>query len=177
MAFGISIKATGSTGSPVRNIWDRFGELEASPSMAALNYPPHITLGVYDDISEATLCKAMRTLFSVHPKITLVFTHIAFFERPALVFYAVPSLSLELLQVHRALHKMIEPTLCREHYLPHVWVPHCTVATNVSATKSHSAIAMANRAIDHFEVVFDMADCIEFYPVRIIEETPLRSLG
>ena len=35
------------------------------------------------------------------------------------------------------------------------------------------AKALAARKIEPFEVVFNTADCVEFYPVRIIEEAPL----
>jgi hypothetical protein len=49
-------------------------------------------------------------------------------------------------------------------------VPHCTLATNVTDVGKAGALAIADEPIDAFEVRFGWADCVEFYPVRIIEE-------
>jgi 2'-5' RNA ligase len=173
MAFAISIRAMGATGSALRDLWNRFGEFEPSPSMVALNYPPHVTLAVYDGISGSILCEALRSIFRAHPPIKLRFRRLAFFERPRLVFYAVPDRSTGLLAVHGALHQLVDRWSCREHYLPDIWVPHCTLATQVDAKNSPLAKALADSVIDPFEVIFDVADCVEFHPVRIIEEVPL----
>jgi hypothetical protein len=59
MPFAINIKAAGVTRSGIEALWAEFSQFEDAPSMVALNYPPHITLAVYEDISGtrcATLC-------------------------------------------------------------------------------------------------------------------------
>jgi hypothetical protein len=58
-------------------------------------------------------------------------------------------------------------------YQPGVWVPHCTLATQVTADNKEEAIALAAETIEPFEVLFDKAECVEFYPIRIIEECSL----
>ena len=174
MAFGISIKAVGPTASAIRELWDQFGALEVSPSMAALGYPPHVTLGVYDAVPEPTLRAALRAVFDKHPPVTLRFAKLAFFEQPDLVVYAVPDNSSLLLQAHEALNQLIDVALCRAHYQPGHWVPHCTLATDFHVKTRPSAKALAALPIDPFEVIFDVAECVEFYPVRPIEDVPLK---
>ena len=44
------------------------------------------------------------------------------------------------------------------------------MATQVSVGKKDEAIALAAETIVPFEVTFDKAECVEFYPIRIIEE-------
>lgn len=145
--------------------------------MPALGYPPHVTFAVYDTISETRLRDALRLAFARRPPIRLRFSKLSYFEAPDLVFWAAPDSSDALLQVHAALHRSIEPSLCHAHYRPTDWIPHCTLATDVSPAKKTAAIARASRAIDPFEVVFDAADCAEFYPVRVIDEASLIEPG
>ncbi len=141
--------------------------------MLALNHPPHVTLAVYDSIPERQLREALRFAFGVHPPVRLRFDKIAFFEAPELVFWAAPEGSEPLLHAHSAIHELIDPRLCRSHYQPGVWVPHCTLATQVTAANEAEAMALAAEAIEPFEVIFDKAECVEFYPIRTIEECSL----
>ena len=55
MAFAISLKATNDTADPIRELWEEVAQLESRPSIAALDYLPHLTLAVYDDIPPAVL--------------------------------------------------------------------------------------------------------------------------
>jgi 2'-5' RNA ligase len=173
MAFGIGITAPGETASRLREYWSIFSRFERAPSMAALNHPPHVTLAVYDSILERQLTEALHSIFAAHPPIPLRFDKIAFFETPELVFWAAPDRSEPLLHAHSAIHELIDPGLCRTHYQPGIWVPHCTVATQVTASNREEAIALATETIEPFEVLFDTAECVEFYPIRTIEECSL----
>jgi 2'-5' RNA ligase len=173
MAFGIGITASGETQSQLREYGAKFSRFERAPSMVALDHPSHVTLAVYDSIPECRLSEALRSVFGVHPPIRLRFNKLAFFETPELVFWAAPERSEHLLHAHSAIHELIDPSLCRSHYQPGVWVPHCTLATQVTAGNKEEAIALATETIEPFEVLFDKAECVEFYPIRIIEECPL----
>ena len=170
MAFGIGITASRETGSRLRDYWAKFSRFERYPSMAALDHPPHLTLAVYDCIPERQLSEALGAVFGAHPPVRLRFSKLAFFETPELVFWAAPDTSKHLLHAHSAIHELIDPGLCRSHYRPGIWVPHCTLAIQVSAGKKEEAIALAAETIVPFEVIFDKAECVEFYPIRIIEE-------
>jgi 2'-5' RNA ligase len=173
MPFAININTSGGAGASIRGYWAKLGSLEPVPSMVALDYPPHVTLAIYDIISTGELRETLRAAFGGCPPIRLRFDRLAYFEQPQLVFSAAPEPSESLLHVHAAIHTLIDPSLCREHYRPGAWVPHCTLATNVSANNRHEARALADKKIEPFDVIFDKADCVEFMPVRIIEEYAL----
>ncbi|HYP37144.1 MAG TPA: 2'-5' RNA ligase family protein [Stellaceae bacterium] len=173
MAFGIGITAPGETGWRLREYWSKFSRFERAPSMVALDHPPHVTLAVYDSIPERQLSEVLRSVFGVHPPLRLRFNKLAFFEMPELVFWAAPEQSEQLLHAHSAIHELIDPWLCRSHYQPGVWVPHCTLATQVTAGNKEEAIALAAGTIEPFEVLFDKAECVEFYPIRTIDECAL----
>jgi 2'-5' RNA ligase len=133
MAFGIGITASDETGSRLREYWAKFSRFERAPSMLDLDHPPHVTLAVYDSIPERQVSEALRSVFGVHPPLRLKFHKLAFFETPDLVFWAAPEKSEHLLHAHAAIHELIDPCLCLSHYQPGVWVPHCTLATQVTA--------------------------------------------
>jgi len=141
--------------------------------MVALNYPPHVTLAIYDNISVGKLRETLRAVFGARARIRLRFDRLAYFEQPQLVFWAAPEASDPLLHAHAALHRLIHPSLCREHYRPGAWVPHCTLATDVSPNNRQQAFDLADQKIAPFDVVFDKADCVEFMSVRVLEEYAL----
>lgn len=170
MAFAISVKALGETAARITDYWSKFSQFEQAPSMAALDYPPHVTLAVYDGIPEQRVREALAPVFREQHALPLRFRRLNYFESPQLVFWADPAPSKPLFEVHAAIHSLIAPSHCREHYRPGSWVPHCTLATQVSPGNTASAIAFVSEPIKPFDVIFDCADCAEFYPVRVVEE-------
>src|SRR5262249_53369483 len=135
---------------------------------------PHVTLAVYDSIPEDQLSDALRYELGAFPPFRLRFAKLAHFESPQLIFWATPEASELLSRGHTAIHRRIDPTLCREHYRPDRWTPHCTLATKVTAANKARAVALMEKGIEPFDVVFDRADCVEFHPVRIIDECILQ---
>jgi 2'-5' RNA ligase len=174
MAFAISLKAANDTVGPIRTLWEELAPLESHSSMAALGYPPHLTLAVYDDIAPDRLRVVLGEAFAGTSGLRLTFTRLRFFNDP-LVLWAEPSPSAALVEVHAKVHARIDPTLCHPHYRPGAWVPHCTLATEIRTECRTDAIAFAGRPIPAFEVVFDVADCVSFPPVVVIDERPLAS--
>ena len=61
--------------------------------MAALNYPPHITLAVYDDIHPDQLEAALTASFAGVSALRLTFTRLRFFDDAPLVLWADPAYS------------------------------------------------------------------------------------
>ncbi len=170
MAFGISINARGEDAQLLRNFWNLFSRFEHSPSMAQLNYPPHLTLAAYDTIDELQLRRTLEAAFSGQSTFQLRFERIGIFTEPQLVFWADPAPSIALQRAHMAIHELIDPALCREHYRPGIWVPHSTIALQVRAENREQATALAACEFAPFDVVFDTVCCAEFLPVRVIEE-------
>jgi 2'-5' RNA ligase len=173
MAFAISLKAANSTADPIRALWAEVARFESRPSMAALGYPPHITLAVYDAVDPERLRAVLRDAFMGACALRLTFTRLRVFDDDPLVLWAEPSYLGALSGMHARVHDRIDPRLCRPHYRPDAWVPHCTLGTQIVAERRAEAAAFAARPIQAFEVVFDVADCVSFPPVAVIEERPL----
>ena len=59
MPFGINLRSDHQSADSIRSLWQMCNVLQESPSMAALGYPPHITLAVYDNIETNLLFDAL----------------------------------------------------------------------------------------------------------------------
>ena len=173
MPFAIGIKAANDTARHIRDLWDRLGGFEDVPSMRALNYPPHITFAVYDRIDGDSLGNSLRNVFAGQSALRLAFERLRYFDSPSLVLWAAPVETPALRRLHQAIRRQIDAALCRPHYRPGAWVPHCTLATRIRDDRRAKALAFVDRPMQPFEVVFDVADCIAFAPVRVIDSCAL----
>ena len=176
MAFAISLKAVNDTAAPIRVLWQEVARFESRPSMVDLDYPPHLTLAVYDNHPRVQAGAVLRQAFAGRSALCLTFTRLRFFDDP-LVLWAEPSPSADLTSAHARVHACIDPQLCHPHFRPGVWVPHCTLGMGILAKHREEAIALADRPIPSFEVVFDVADCVSFAPVVVVAEQPLDRPG
>jgi 2'-5' RNA ligase len=176
MPIAISVKAANETASKIRALWEQASRFEDQSSMHALAYPPHITLAIYDDIERDEVISALDAAFLGKSVFRIAFNGLRYFEATPFVLWAEPTFCSALNQAHAKLHDLIDPALCRAHYRPDAWVPHCTLATQVKSDCLSEALEFANRAIKPFEVVFDTADCVNFPPVAIIKECALLSI-
>jgi hypothetical protein len=107
---------------------------------------------------------------------TVRFERLDYFEAPhAIILWAAPVLPKKVYSVYDHIHSKIDTNLCRPHYRPGAWVPHCSLALSVDLAKKEEAIAMARQSIEPIEVIFDAADCVSFLPVEVLHEKALRS--
>lgn len=173
MAGAINIKSINASARNILNLWDDVSGLEEMPSMAGLNYPPHFTFAIYDEIEVDVLRNATKEVFENLSSVFIIFDKIAYFDVEELVLWASPKDKSELLELHKAIHAIIPQELCREYYRPNVWVPHCTLGFKVRPECKDAALKMVGDMALPFEVEFNYADCVEFLPVRILEEFQL----
>lgn len=175
MTYAISLKCTNETAAAVLTLWDEAAAFEQVPSMRALNYPPHITFAVYDECPWDRPEVILDDVFAAQPTLSVDFSGIGHFPNERLVLWARPVANADLLRLHAALHRQINPTACHAHYRPGTWVPHCSLATRVPPAQSAAALDWARRRRMAFSIRFDAADCVRFPPVDVLTETRLAS--
>ncbi|MFK0165800.1 2'-5' RNA ligase family protein [Rhizobium sp. NPDC090279] len=174
MPYAIVLKCANDTAAPVMDLWQEASRFETAPSMQALNYPPHLTLAVYQEIAVSSLFAAARKTFANMPPLTVEFSGIGHFPNEMLVLWARPTDDRVLREIHRAVHDEIDPVLCHEHSRPDRWQPHCTIAMKIPASSADQALTWAARTDARFTLTFDVVDCISFPPVEILKEVKLR---
>ncbi|AWL99413.1 2'-5' RNA ligase family protein [Bradyrhizobium amphicarpaeae] len=177
MALAINIRADNESAGEIERLWDQVAAFEVEPSMRALGYRPHFTFAIYDgpEIDEKSAWEAMLAAIAGETQLRIAFNRIRWFEGSPLVLWAEPVVDETLARIHGAISAAIDPARCRPHYRPGAWTPHCTLGTAIADGRRNDAIAFA-RAFDRsFQVLFDVADCVVFPPVRIIAERKLPS--
>ncbi len=167
MGSAIAISVNNDTGEHIKRLWRKMNEFEQEPSMEALCYPPHFTFAIYEDANIDHLGEAVSDVFGDVGMIHLEFDQIGHFDASPLVLWASPRNAEILADLHAAIHGRIDPTTCHEHYRTEMWVPHCTLATEIATSSREAALIFAEKDIAPFDVVFDAVDYISLPPVAI----------
>lgn len=174
MGFCFNIRISDATAHAVTALWDEISPFEDKPSMRAIGYPPHLTFAIYDtdEVAIESRRTAIDRAAAGKTELRLTFNRIRTFAGPPLVLWLDPAPKDTLRQMHDAIHAVIDPRLCRPHYRPGFWVPHCTLGMAIASEQSEKAAMFAEnfRGVD---AVFDVVDCVTFPPLRIAAETRL----
>ena len=175
MALALSLSSSNASAAAITSLWDELSVFEDRPSMRTLNYPPHITFAVYDapDVTEKLATALMRQTANGRAAIEIGFNRIRHFPGSPLILWADPEPKQALLEMHQHIHSEIEPELCRSHYRPGSWSPHCTLATRILPDHDAEALAFADGFRGGVRVIFDRIDCVQYPPVRVLAEAGL----
>jgi 2'-5' RNA ligase len=175
VALAINIRADNSSAGVIERLWDHVASFEAQPSMRALGYSPHLTFAIYDAaaIDEKAAWGAMRAAVADEAQLRIEFKRLRWFEGSPLILWAEPISNAALTRIHSSISAVIDPAHCRPHYRPGIWTPHCTLGMHIADERRDDAIAFARSFDDKIEVLFDVADCVAFPPVRLMAEQRL----
>lgn len=175
MALAINIRADNGSAGEIERLWDHVAAFEAEPSMRALGYRPHLTFAIYDSlaIGEKTAWGAMLAAVVCEAQLRIEFKRLRWFEGSPFVLWAEPTSNEALTRIHSSISAAIDPAHCRPHYRPGMWTPHCTLGMHIADERRDDAIAFARSFDDTIEVLFDVADCVAFPPVRVMVEQRL----
>ena len=173
VSAAICVKSVNETARLVSALWTQVGLLEHQPSMQALNYPPHFTFAIYDAIDANVLRSAASEVFSDCRKFNVRFEAIRYFDAQPLTLWLEPADPQVLQALHEAVHRSIDPALCKPHYRPDAWISHCTLGTDIRSENREAALEMTGSMSEPIDVVFDVGDCVLFPPVEVLEEYEL----
>jgi 2'-5' RNA ligase len=179
MGFSLSLKSTNASATAVEALWHEVGAFEDAPSMRALDYPPHVTFAVYDGdaVSEVQARHALDRASAGEAKVGIAFDRMRTFAGPPLVLWLAPEPREALARMHQAIHAAIDPALCRPHYRPGAWTPHCTLGMRIRDERRDDALAFAKSFRGGVAVVFDAIDVMAFPPLRLVAERRLSDPG
>jgi 2'-5' RNA ligase len=173
MAFAINLRSDDASAARLRALWKEAARFEDKPSMESLNYQPHITFAIYEEIELEQLRNVARLAFEKQSRITLSFARIRYFDGSPLILWAEPSPTPEIKRLHEMIHRNISPSLCHVHYRPTCWTPHVSLAVRIREERRREALTFCERPMQAIEVRFDVGDIVSFHPVRVIDQWPL----
>lgn len=143
--------------------------------MSARAYRPHFTFLIYDPpaIDEVTARHALLRVAKSEAQVRIEFRRIRWFVGAPLFLWAEPVNDEALKRWHASVSAVIDPDHCRPRYRPGNWIPHCTLLRASSISGTMRALAFSRSFNRSFTVLFDIADCVLFPPVRAIAEQNL----
>ncbi len=179
MPFALGVKSVNASAGAIVSLWDQVSVFEDSPSMRALNYPPHITFAIYDvpEVTREMAVAAMKGVALGRTTIEITFDRIRTFDGPRLILWAAPEQKEVLFDMHHRIHSVISPEFCVPHYRPGNWVPHCTLAMRIVSERNADALAFAAAFRGAVRVIFDVVDCVALQPLNVVAEAPLNAPG
>jgi 2'-5' RNA ligase len=155
-------------------LWRRLADEGISDSMARLGYRPHLTLAIATDADVPAAIRVLEDFAATHAALEAPFVGIGAFLAPARVLWAAPRIDRALLDLQAALHEALAwPG--HPHYAPGSWVPHCTLAEDLTL---EAFARVAERVARHWQpltAMLDRIDLVRFRPVEILWQHPLRS--
>ena len=174
MGHAIAIKIENESAKYIESLWQTSSQFENEPSMRALNYPPHITMAIYENISESVLFSAFDFFANELSQISITFNNLKTFEtEKTIVLWAQPEASKKLNALHQEIHTMLDPKLCVQNYRPEFWIPHCTLATEIDISRKNDVANLLSDTVESIVVIFDVIDCVSLYPIKVVRDKKL----
>ena len=169
MGYAVELFYDHESESAVREIWDGLGAALGKPSLSELGGRPHVSLAVYGDGLDTTGFQESLHEFanSIDP-FDFCLSSVGSFPGQEGVVFLAPVVSLQMLDVHARFHKVFSRNdeLGMAYYLPGNWVPHCTVAIDLSAAEAKEAVAYCRESFQPITGRFQQIGLVEFRPVK-----------
>lgn len=174
MPYAVTLRLDDAAAASIDALWRRLADEEVSDSMAALGYRPHLTLAIAGDADAPAAMRALEGFAAAHQAFTVPFVGIGAFLAPARVLWAAPRVDRALLDLQAALLEALAWP-AHPHYAPGTWVPHCTLAEDLTEDSFARAARLVAANWQPTTATLDRIDLVRFRPVEILWQHPLRS--
>jgi len=128
---------------------------------------PHISLAVYNDnINHLELIKNLEK-FQLN-KVNINFKNIGYFCSNENAIFLCPKINYELLDLHKRYHEEFKESIKNEweYYLPENWIPHCSIAFEVSNEDFIKTIRILKNDFEPIDVTIEKIGFIRSRPIE-----------
>ncbi len=167
MPFALTLRLDEVAASAVRRMWEMLAERGISSDSLDLDYPAHLTLAIYPDSADATALAAAAEGWTLARPVA--FSGFGLFPGAPAVLFLAPVPDEALLEAHAVLHRRLPPG-GHAHYAPGAWMPHVTLAKDLSETAPALA-ALAGMALPPTAPPASV-DLVRFRPVEVLRRWP-----
>ena len=142
---------------------DDIGRVKFSDEQIRFNYPPHVTLAVVDTVDPDVLVETLKPLAAGWQPLPMPFDSLAVLPRkPVAPMLARPTVTVEILQLHKDVFDALPPNSTSEYHRPKAWQPHVTLARDISRSKLGDALAAVLERWSAFETTLDQVALVYF---------------
>lgn len=147
MPFAIELFLDDSSSDAIRQIWHELARTSVSPSMRDSGAHPHVTLVVADRVDVAGTERFLKEFAANEPALPLTFSSLGIFPADPAVAFLGPVVTPRLLDLHARFYRNVESLAQAPwpYYLPGRWVPHATLAMDLSIDAISSVVEASRR--------------------------------
>ena len=150
MRYAIELYFDKDTTDSLSSLAKKLAKKTANTTYLGWNTPPHISIGVFNDVEIDQCSKLLRDFCGNHRVVPIEMSSVGIFNNTGCVF-AMPVITAELLTLHSDLHSVF--SCCdhsgSEYYLPGTWVPHCALFLGSGDKKG--LVSATEYMIKHFK--------------------------
>ena len=128
----------------IRNAWEAIQKAGIGSSLLDAGYRPHVSLGVCSRIDSTAFEAELSTFAASVVPFPLSLSSVGTFPGAEGVIFLGVTVTEHLLDVHAAFHKIFKKYAGEqsEHYAVGKWVPHCTLAFDLSKRQIAEAVSI-----------------------------------
>lgn len=148
MTCGAALQFDAQTDAAIRSAWQAIAAAGLPSRMPELNYPPHLSLLLCEDLDLAAVRRALPAWIASQPPLRVDFPALGIFPGEEGVIYLAPTVSHALLDFHAGLWALLEPLTRNPSplYRPGIWVPHVTLDLELTRAQTGAVVEALNSA-------------------------------
>lgn len=142
MAYSVELYFDPETEKRIKRLWDVLSERGIPALDSSIYSRPHISLAVFRDVEPALLTDVLVDIARNTLPLEVGLAAVASFPGAEGVLFLVPTVSKELIELHEYFHERISKLglKANPYYLPGRWVPHCTIASDLSSSLDEGSV-------------------------------------
>lgn len=165
MPYAIELGLDRAAGAAVRRIWRELEDAGIT-YMARSGADPHVSLGIWERVDVAAFQAELAAFARTSRPLPVTFTSVGTF--PGAAVYLAPEPTPALGEIHARCLARFAPlgSGAWAYYAPGAWVPHCTLAMDLTDAERATAQAIARRAPLPLHARLVRIGIVEFRPVK-----------
>ncbi len=174
--YAIELYFDEQASAKVRQLWAQVGAI-ASSMAERVHSRPHLSLAVLPHADLQVLPGILDSIAQRESPFEIQFSSVGLFSAGGGVIFLAPVVTTQLLGLHRRVHQHLEEIGVEAvaYYRPEAWVPHCTLARELSPPEVLRAIEVVSKNHPFFKAKISALGLVEAPPVRQICCAPFRS--
>lgn len=159
----------------ILRLWDVYTECNITSLLPSIGSRPHISLAVFNDVAPDILTEVVAAFAQQTGPLEAGLAAVASFPGPEGVLFLVPTVSRKLVELHEHFHRRLEAAGLQAHpyYRPGRWVPHCTIASDLTGDEMKTAFELARESQVFGSAKLISIGIVRFRPVVHLASYPL----
>ena len=175
MQLAVQLDLDPTTSSAIDRISAELEHHDGLETVRQIGDVPHLSLAIYDDFPPAELAAKVAGFAATLTPVPLRLANIGIFTGIRSVLFLGLVVTEPLLALHRECHRILSPfrSRCSEHFRPGAWIPHVTLAMNVTPDTVPACVGAVAANWTPADATLDAVRLIRFRPVETLYLQPL----